>query len=271
MVFIYLLLSIMFAYAVSQFPRNPVEDPPDWGKITDITIPAVDGGFIEVWRIDPPETPKGIIVFAHGWGRNRDRMVGRARIFAKWGFSTVIHSARDHGNSSPKRMMNAVRFAEDIETVINWVGEPVSLYGHSAGSAGAIMAAANHAEKIKLLFLEASYARTQKALLSLYRWANKLFGYLFGPTILFWLNIYYKGKLDHYSPARIAQNINMPVMMIHGEKDRRFPLDFAKELKNSFKHDAVSLYIAKDAGHSNSSQAPGYEAAIKLFIDQYYF
>lgn len=269
-VLIYLFLSIVFAYAVNQYPRNPVKNPPDWGRITDLMLPALDGGSIEVWRVDPNGKPKGIIVFAHGWGRNRDRMVERARIFSQWGFSTVMHSARDHGNSSPKRMMNAVRFSEDIETVINWVGEPVLLYGHSAGSAGAIIAAASHPETVRLLFLEASYDRSEKALLSLYRWANKAFGYLFGPMILFWLNIYYKGRLDHYSPARIAPDINMPVMLIHGEKDRRFPLEFAMELKNSFRHDAVSMYVAKGAGHSDSSRTPGYEPAVKAFIDRYY-
>ncbi len=61
-------------------------------------------------------------------------MVPRARMFARLGFTTVIHSARDHGNSSPKKFMNAVKFAEDIEAVIKWVGEPVRLYGHSESS-----------------------------------------------------------------------------------------------------------------------------------------
>ena len=141
LVLFYLLLTLFLTYLVQQIPRNPVEDPPDWGTILDTTIPALDGRSLEVWRIEPNVESRGIVVFAHGWGRNRDRMVGRARMFAQWGFTTVIHSARDHGNSSPKRFMNAARFAEDIEAVLEWVSEPVILYGHSAGSAGAIAAA----------------------------------------------------------------------------------------------------------------------------------
>ena len=95
---------------------------------------------LDVWRIEPEGESRGIVVLAHGWSRNRDRMVPRARMFARMGFTTVIHSARDHGNSSRKRSMNAVKFAEDIEAVLQWVGEPVILYCHSAGSAGAIIA-----------------------------------------------------------------------------------------------------------------------------------
>jgi pimeloyl-ACP methyl ester carboxylesterase len=265
----YLLLTLFLTYLVQQIPRNPVEDPPDWGAVLDTTIPALDSRTLEVWRIEPDVESRGIVVFAHGWGRNRDRMVARARIFARWGFTTVIHSARDHGNSSPKRFMNAARFAEDIEAVLRWVAEPVILYGHSAGSAGAITAAGRNESMIRLLFLEASYAETKEALLSLYRWVNPVFGRLFGPMILFWMDLFYRGALDQYNPARLAKLISRPVMIIHGEKDRRFPLSFALKLKQSFTHDRVAFYVAQGAGHSESSQTPGYAEAVKSFIDQY--
>ncbi len=265
----YLLFTLFLTYLVQQIPRNPVEDAPDWGSVLDTVIPALDGGSLEVWRIEPEAEPRGIVVFAHGWGRNRDRMVGRARMFAQWGFTTVIHSARDHGNSSPKKFMNAARFAEDIEAVIKWVAQPVILYGHSAGSAGAIAAADKNEPMVRLLFLEASYADTKEALLSLYHWVNPIFGALFGPMILFWMDLFYRGAPDQYSPARLARHITVPVMIIHGEKDRRFPLSFALKLKQSFSHDRVSFYVAKGAGHSESSHTPGYRDAVKSFIDQY--
>lgn len=190
---IYVTTTLFLTWLVQQIPRNPVKDTPGWGSVIDTMIPAVDGGRLEVWRIEPDGPSRGIVVFAHGWGRNRDRMVKRAKIFAQWGFTTVMHSARDHGHSSAKQCMNAVRFAEDIESVIQWVNEPVLLYGHSAGSAGAIITAARHPSMVRLLFMEASYADTREALLSLYRWFNPVFGRLFGPAIVLWMRILYRG------------------------------------------------------------------------------
>jgi pimeloyl-ACP methyl ester carboxylesterase len=146
---------------------------------------------------------------------------------------------------------------------------PVFLYGHSAGSAGAIIAAERNPDKIKLLFLEACYADTKEALLSLYRWFNPFFGMIFGPMILCWMNLFYRNKLDAMSPARLAPSLKMPVMMIHGEKDRRFPLQFAQKLKNSFTSNRVELYVAPGAGHSDSSKTPGYQPAVKLFLDRF--
>ena len=165
--------------------------------------------------------------------------------------------------------MNAFKFAEDIEAVMKWLNQPIILYGHSAGSAGAIIAASRHPDRVRVLFLEASYAYTKQALLGLYRWFNPFFGICFGPMILFWMNLFYRNRLDSVSPARLAPGLKMPVMLIHGENDRRFPLDFALKLQHSFAPGQAELYVGQGAGHSDSSQTPGYERAVKSFLDRH--
>lgn len=266
-VVVYLILTLYLSLLVQQIPRRPVSDPPDWGSIEDTFVPAIDGGKLEVWRIEPEGESRGIVLLAHGWGRNRDRMVNRARMFGSMGYTTVVHSARDHGHSSPSWVMTALRFAEDIESVIEWVGEPVILYGHSAGSGGAIITAARRPEKVQRLFLEASYAYTRPALLSLYRWFNRMAGNLLGPMILFWMNLYYHGMPDRVSPARLAPSVKCPVMLVHGENDRRFPVEFARVLQRSFTPGQATLFIAPGAGHSDSSSRPGYRQAVQAFLD----
>ena len=264
---LYLAICAVLLVVVQQVPRRPVTDRPDWGRVEDTVIRAVDGKRLEVWRIFPEGTSRGIVVLTHGWGRNRDRMVNRARLFGQWGFTTVLHSARDHGGSDRKWFMNALRFAEDIESVLDWIGEPVILYGHSAGSGGAIIAASRNPDRVRLLFLEGVYAQTREALLSLYMWVNPVFGRLFGPAILWLMNGVYRGAMDRYSPARLAPAVRMPVMVIHGEADSRFPIAFARQLAAAFPPEQVAIFIAPGAGHSESSAAPGYAAAIRQFLD----
>jgi fermentation-respiration switch protein FrsA (DUF1100 family) len=58
-------------------------------------------------------------------------------------------------------------------------------------------------------------------------------------------------------------------MLIHGEKDARFPLRFAEKLKNSFMPGRAELYVAKGADHSDSSRTPGYAEAVKDFMDRH--
>jgi pimeloyl-ACP methyl ester carboxylesterase len=163
--------------------------------------------------------------------------------------------------------MNPVRFAEDIETVVNGIARPVILYGHSMGAAAAIIVARHHPDKIKLLLLEGCYAYTKEALLSLYKWVNPFFGIVFGHMIIFWMNIYSHNALDKVSPARLAPEIKMPVMLIHGEKDRRFPVSFACQLRDSFSAVQPYMYVGPGAGHSGSSQTTDYKMAVKTFLD----
>ena len=84
------------------------------------------------------------------------------------------------------------------------------------------------------------------------------------------MNLFYRNRLDEVSPTRLARSIRMPVMLIHGEKDKRFPLEFAIRLKDSFPSDQAMLYIAEGVGHSDSSRTPGYPEAVRTFVDRYW-
>lgn len=265
----YLLFTLLCTYLVQALPRRPIEDPPDWGRVVDTRVNTADGGSLEVWRVEPEAPSKGIVLLAHGWGRNRDRMVNRARMFGQWGFTTVIHSARDHGNSSRRRFMNAYRFGEDMETVMEWIGEPVILYGHSAGAGGAIIAASRNPDRIRLLILEACYAVTDEALLSLYRWVNWGFGTFIGPMVIFWMKVFYRNRLKEVDPVALAPRVRAPTLIIHGEKDRRFPLEFARRLHAGFPEGQAQLHVARGAGHSDSSLTPEYPDAVKAFLDRH--
>lgn len=265
---VYLLASVYLTYLLHRIPRRPVRQFPEWGHVNDTRIAAAEGGEIEVWRIEPEGESRGIVVLAHGWGRNRDRMVLRARIFGELGFTTVIHSARDHGNSSPKAFMNAFRFAEDIEAVLQWINEPVTLYGHSIGAAGAILAASRNPDQIRYLFLEGCYVRSKGALRDLYCAYNRFFGLLFGYTVVFFMDILYRFKMDGVSPIRLAPGIPADVLIVHGEKDQNFPAENAIRLRDAFPSGKAELFIAKGADHSSSSLTPGYREAVESFVER---
>ncbi len=266
---IYILLTLFLAYLLHQIPRRPVHDIPDWGQVTDLRIPAADGGEIETWIVDPDTPSKGTVLLAHGWSRNRDRMTGRARVFGRLGFKTVFHSARDHGNSSPNRSMSAFRFAEDIVAVMDRLKEPVILYGHSIGAAGAVLAASQRPDRIRLLFLEGCYARTKEGLRSLYRGVNPIFGWVLGPMVVLWMDIHYRFRMDSVSPVRLAQKIQVPVLIIHGEKDQSFPLHHAWRLRDAFPGGGAELFVATGSDHSSASLDPRYPEAIKRFLSRH--
>jgi pimeloyl-ACP methyl ester carboxylesterase len=165
--------------------------------------------------------------------------------------------------------MCAPRFAEDIEAVLRWVKEPVLLYGHSIGAAAAVIVASRNPGRVKLLFLEACYARTREALLSLYRSYNRVFGFFFAPMVVLWMEIFWKWRLEKVSPVRLAAAIDCPVLIIHGEKDQNFPLHHAWRLRDSFPSGRAQVFVAAGADHSSSSLDPDYPRTIEEFTNRH--
>ena len=79
--------------------------------------------------------------------------------------------------------------------------------------------------------------------------------------------MYYRGLPDRVSPALLASSVKCPVMLVHGENDRRFPVEFARVLQRSFASGQATLFIAPGAGHSDSSSSPGYHRAVQAFLN----
>ena len=91
--------------------------------------------------------------------------------------------------------------------------------GHSAGSAGAILAAYRRRDQVKALFLEGCYADTETALMSLYYWVHPLFGKYAGPLVIATLRLLYgRDSLRNISPEVLAPDLDLPVMLIHGAR-----------------------------------------------------
>ena len=74
--------------------------------------------------------------------------------------------------------------------------------------------------------------------------------------------------VDRFDPT-LAREVDVPVMLIHGENDRRFPVAFARRLVTCFRPGQARLYVAAGAGHSNSSSAPDYPDAVRAFLDRH--
>src|SRR6266516_7186205 len=74
-------------------------------------------------------------------------------------FTAVTYDRRGRGDSSDSASYAPEREVEDIAVLIDAVGEPVCLYGHSSGAALAISAAVKLRKRVsKLAIYEAPYS-----------------------------------------------------------------------------------------------------------------
>lgn len=110
-----------------------------------------------------PETPNGLILFAHGSGSSRKSPRNRAVAAALWagGFATLLLDLLTQAEDSIDSITAQYRFdierlAQRLTVAIDWARSdprtaalPIGLFGASTGAAAALVAAANRAAEVK--------------------------------------------------------------------------------------------------------------------------
>lgn len=264
---------------LSKYPRKPVDDIPDWGILTDHKIPTRKDNYLECWVIYPEsmkeiydKNPQDLqlrqhktVILSHGAGRNRGRMVNRARLFNELDYIVILHSVRDHGNSPGSWYGASIgEFQEDLLSVVNWWNHPVILYGHSLGAAASIIVS-NKSPLVKALITDASPAEyphnLRYAIKPAFRQLTPIF-YLGASVgmILFYIR---RPKVD-YNPGISASKLKIPALVFHGKHDELYPPICAERLGELI--DNSEVHVIDHADHSTVHEDPSFQIIIKEFL-----
>jgi len=264
---LYLLACLVIILTFAKLPRNNVNEKPDWGKVEEERIPTVNGKSLECWVVSPEVKKENYpaIILIHGWGRNRGRMVSRAKIYAQNGFTTIIFSARDHGESSKERFgMSIIKFSEDIDAVIEWWKKPVIICGHSIAG-GATLLVGSRNPLVKAIIAEATPVSFPYDFRYVYRPALRGLTSIFVPGITFVvLTIFRRLHNVDYSPIEVANRISVPTLIIIGMKDDIFPYKPAELLKSEISN--CQLWFPEDGTHYNLEDLPDYGSKTFTFL-----
>jgi pimeloyl-ACP methyl ester carboxylesterase len=262
-------------FILANLPRDPMPDTPDWGSIEEFRIPTKNNKQLECWVIHPnrnsldkPDLQQKLktIILLHGWGRNRGRMVARAKIFGELGYTTILVSARDHGNSDKEFFgMSIIRFTQDLKATIAWWSKPVILCGHSIGGGAALLAGAKNT-LVKGIIAESPPYAFPFSLKYVYEPALRVLTPLLMPGITFiTMNIFRRFQKGDYSPFDIAPQIEVPTLIIHGVRDEIFPYEYSKKLSIQIKNSEI--WTPEEGTHYNHEYLPGYRQKVLKFLN----
>ncbi len=264
---LYLMVCLVIVVILAKLPRDNVDKIPNWGIVKDVRIPTINGKFLECWVVSPEEQKldRPAIILLHGWGRNRGRMVSRAKLYADLGFTTILFSARDHGESSKERFgMSIVKFSEDLDTCINWWGKPVIICGHSIGG-GASLLVGSRNPLVKAVIAEAFPTSFPHDLKYVYRPALRgLTGFFIPGITLIVIGVFRRSHNTDYSPLEVANRITAPTLLIIGKQDEIFPYKSADSVESNIPN--CKLWVPDEGTHSNLEELPDYKRKIFSFL-----
>jgi pimeloyl-ACP methyl ester carboxylesterase len=242
---LYLILILVFYFVQDFFFFRP-EKLPSYFRyrypfpFDEVNFEMEDGGTINGIHFKVPNS-KGVVFYLKGNSRSIKGWGKFAKDFVSKGYDFFIIDYRGFGKSRGKRTETILY--NDSQHVYKWLSsqygeERIILYGRSMGSGiAARIASWNNP---KMLILDSPY----------YSFLHQIKRYGFILPIGWILK--YQIRTDQF-----IKQINCPIFIIHGLKDRLIPFKHSKMLQ-ALAPSNSHLFELKEAGHNDLSDFPEY-------------
>lgn len=253
---------------------EPIETfPKDVGLLAEeISIPVLGRGVIRGWFLSHP-TSEHTLVLMHGFSMNKGDVLKRTHLLSQ-DFNLFYFDFLGVGESQGKTIVGYSE-TDDIDKVIKYLKQHkskatryVSLYGISQGAGAAIRYVSEHPE-ITSLIAEAVYFSFWDVAR---RWIWKRMKTPYFPTVYSYLRIKewkLQCSLEKFAPQNTAQYVEIPTLLIHGEKDAISPVTNAQKVYNLLKG-YKDLLVVPLAGHTSCAWKAGsiYYQRIRNFLKE---
>lgn len=194
---------------------------------TTVSFSSASGSRIRAW-FAPGRLGLGSVVLAHAVRGDRRGMLGRAEFLHRAGYSVLLFDAQAHGESPGSRITFGYLEALDAAAAVSFAtardpDSPVAFLGVSQGGAAALLGPSPL--PVSALVLEAVYSTIHEAVAN--RIAIRLGepGRLIAPLLLWQLEARLGVSPEAVAPIRGIRNIEAPLLLIAGERDRHATID----------------------------------------------
>lgn len=240
----------------------------------DITLESSYGYNIKGIFI-PNSNSKKCIILCHGITANINYSVKYIKPFFDRGFSVFLYDHRNHGLSGGTYTSMGYFEKYDLKTcsdfIFNKLGNDITLgvFGESMGAATVLQYCAID-KRVSFCIEDCGYSNV----FSLFKHRLKEdYKINFLPLLLLSnmiMKIRYGWSFQKASPIKYINEIEIPILFIHGDSDDYVPTYMVYDLYNSKSKGYKDIYIAKNAKHADAllSNPLKYTAVIDKFLEK---
>ena len=214
--------------------------------------------------------PMPAVLVMHGWGANASLMLPAAVPLHAAGFAVLLIDARCHGASDDDDFSSLPRFAEDIETGLDWLrGQPevdsasLAIMGHSVGAGAALLCATRRADVRAVVSLSA-FAHPREVMRRFLAAAHIPY-LLLGWHVLRHVQAVIGARFDEIAPLTSMPRIRCPVLLVHGVDDEVVPFNDMARLQAAGRPGLVQ-HLAVKGGHDPSAALADHRAQLIAFL-----
>ena len=247
------------AYRIPVRRSGPAVTPADLAlPYRSCLIPGANGKKLAAWWIGPeePGRKRPLVLVMHGWGGSAEQMLPFATLLYSAGYQVLLVNARNHGDSDTDDYSSMPRFAEDIEHSLAWAkaqGEVdldrIFLLGHSVGAAACLLVASRRDDLAGVVSI-ASFCHPAELMRRQMR-SHHIPYIPIGWLVLRYVERVIGFSLDAIAPCHTIHDIHIPVLLVHGKRDRTIPYRDAEQIYKNRHGDQVQLVLLENAGHNS--------------------
>jgi uncharacterized protein len=213
------------------------------------------------------EDSKDFVIYFPGIGESAYDDLKRAMILCQSNrLNVVACDYRGYGSSVGEPTLEAL--LADSQAIYNHVCakyRPTSIfvYGHSLGTTAALNLGARTTNRLNGIILEAVFTNAKDAFSSIggglpWPWSKLI-------------KLQVSQKLTDWKPQPedLAASVKCPLLIIHGTKDRIFPVSMAETLCRKAASQEKELLVIDGAGHSIELSKPPAAREIRDFIERH--
>jgi pimeloyl-ACP methyl ester carboxylesterase len=188
------------------------------------------------------------MVYFQGNSKNLQNFLDNHNMVLNWGYNVLVTDYRSFGKtngtlSGQTKMYSDAKKVYDYAIQLGYKQENIILYGYSMGTSLAAYLAST--EKAKALILESAFSSIPEI-----SWVGN------------------KAPSYELNTAEKAKQINIPTLLIHGDKDDVITPDHSQRIIDNLKTKIKKRIILENGGHGDLRKRPEYQKLINDFIDQ---
>ncbi len=210
------------------------------------------------------DSVKGTIILLHGIRSNKESFIKLSNKLSKLGFNSVALDSRAHGQSGGAHCTFGVKEKKDVSELISVLSEKegitenIGVWGQSLGGAIGLQALGID-KRIKFGIIESTFSDFKTI-------TNDYFKYHTGFNIRPLTNylVYRAGQIAEFTPndakpIKYCENIEQPILIVHGNKDERINIQYAKDNFSKIPSAKKEFIKIKNANHLNVWKTGGDE------------
>jgi uncharacterized protein len=213
------------------------------------------------------------ILVGHGYPFDKANILRHA-LFLHPRFHLLVFDFRYFGESDGAYTTAGLLETRDVQAAVEYVKSRSDVNPERIGALGFSMSASafilTRHQDVKAIVADSPYATLEGII------ARQFFflpGFTKWPLVALtklYARLFLGVRVSDAAPADVVQDLNAPLLIIHGDADSQIPLEHSQEIYANADPDKTKLWIVPGADHgfAHGLEGPRYELWVRQFFEQ---